>query len=270
MIEIPATRESGPAIEHALREGINIAVTLLFSAEQYRAVAAACMRALEDRAGRGDPIDRLAVIASLPVGRIDEEVDARIDAAGGSAWALRGRAGIASARLLYGAFLEITRGARWRALEARGARVPRPLWASTETRNPDYYDVRYLESLIGPSTVTSVPSGTLHRFEDHGFVRRRLPGNVTGAKRAMRALTSRGIDIPEVRRTLETRAIDARTRSFERALVAIAAKRRAVRTRSSTETHDPAARRGCERGDPFMRHIAGPDGQAAGGPSLEP
>jgi transaldolase len=233
MIKIPGTREGWPAIERCLRDGININITLLFSVEHYRAVADAYLRALEARVAEGQPIDRVASVASLFVSRVDTEADRRLEASGGAAMGLRGCVAIANARLVYAEFLEITRGARWKALEARGARVQRPLWASTGTKNPAYSDVRYVESLIGPSTITSVPPDTLRLFEDHGVVERTLPGDVDGAHRTMKAFESCGVDFADVNRTLEGEGIEKFVRSLDRLLGVIGEKRRALERRAS-------------------------------------
>ena len=175
MIKIPGTRESWPAIERCLRDGININVTLLFSLEHYEAVAEAYLAALEARAGAGLPIDQIASAASLFVSRVDTEVDRRIDGARVPPAALRGRTAIANAQLVYARFLEISDSPRWRALEARGARPQRPLWASTGTKDPAYSDIRYVQALIGPRTITTVPPETLRLFEDHGVAELSLP-----------------------------------------------------------------------------------------------
>jgi transaldolase len=170
MIKIPGTREGWPAIERCLSEGININITLLFSVEHYRAVAEAYLRALETRLERGQPIDSIASVASLFVSRVDTEVDERIRRRGGSLTTLRGKVALAGAHLAYATFLEMARTGRWRALEAKGARPQRLLWASTGTKNPEYSDVLYVDSLIGPDTITTVPAATLRLFEDHGRV----------------------------------------------------------------------------------------------------
>jgi transaldolase / glucose-6-phosphate isomerase len=202
MIKIPGTREGWPAIERCLRDGININVTLLFSLEHYRAVAEAHLRALAGRVADGRPIDRVASAASLFVSRVDTEVDKRINANGGALATLRGRVGVANGRLVYAAFLDITRSPRWRALEALGAMAQRPLWASTGTKNPRYSDVLYVESLIGPGTITTIPPDTLRLFEDHGVVKRTLTNDVSNAQLIMIALEADGIDFAEVNRTL--------------------------------------------------------------------
>jgi transaldolase len=228
MIKIPGTREGWPAIERCLRDGININVTLLFSLDHYRAVAAAHVRALAARLEDGRPIDRVASAASLFVSRVDTEVDKRIAANGGTLASLRGRVGVANARLVYAAFLDITRSVRWRALEAHGAKVQRPLWASTGTKNPAYPDVLYVQSLIGPRTITTVPPETLRLFEDHGVVERTLPEDVSTAQLIMIALEADGIDFADVNRTLEDEGIQKFARSLDRALSAIRQKRRAL------------------------------------------
>jgi transaldolase len=228
MIKIPGTREGWPAIERCLREGININITLLFSLEHYQAVADAYVRALEARVAEGQPIDRVASVASLFVSRVDTEVDRCIEANGDALAALRGRVAIANARLVYASFLDLTRSARWRSLEAGGAKVQRPLWASTGTKNPAYSDVLYVESLIGPSTITTVPPDTLRLFEHHGVVERTLPGDVSRARRIMDALKTGGIDFADVNRTLEDEAIAKFNRSFEKVLAVIREKRIAL------------------------------------------
>ncbi|MEP7327107.1 MAG: transaldolase [Gemmatimonadota bacterium] len=226
MVKIPGTREGWPAIERCLREGININITLLFSLEHYHAVAEAYLRALEARVAEGRPIDRVASVASLFVSRVDTEVDQRIDTQGSALADLQGLAGIANARLVYTAFLEITRSERWRALEALGAKVQRPLWASTGTKNPAYSDVRYIESLIGPDTVTTIPPDTLRRFEDHGIVAPTLPGDMDLARRTLSALESGGIDFTDVSRTLEAEGIDKFARALDKVLGVIRERRK--------------------------------------------
>jgi transaldolase len=230
MIKIPGTREGWPAIERCLAEGININITLLFSVEHYRAVAEAYLRALEKRLAAGDRIDRIASVASLFVSRVDTEVDKRIQAQGGPLMALRGKAAIAGAQLAYAAFGEMLQGARWRSLAAKGARPQRLLWASTGTKNPDYSDVMYIESLIGPNTITTVPPETLTLFEDHGIVARTLDdAGATDAAHVMDALTAGGIDSRDVNHTLEEEGIQKFARSFDKLLAAIADRRSASR-----------------------------------------
>jgi transaldolase len=226
MIKIPGTREGWPAIERCLSEGININITLLFSVEHYRAVAEAYLRALESRIAQAQSIERLASVASVFVSRVDTEVDKRIEADGGSLTALRGKVAIASARLAYATFLEITESARWQALEAKGAKKQRLLWASTGTKNPEYSDVLYVESLIGPDTIVTVPPETLTRFEHHGTIAPTLDGDqIRDAWRVMDRLADGGIDFREVNVTLEEEGIAKFVTSLDRLLSAIAEKR---------------------------------------------
>jgi transaldolase len=228
MIKIPGTRQGWPAIERCLRDGLNINVTLLFSVEHYQAVADAYLRALAGRVADGRPIDRVASAASLFVSRVDTEVDKRIEANGRALANLRGRVAVANARLVYAAFLDITRSVRWRALEALGAKVQRPLWASTGTKNPAYSDVLYVQSLIGPRTITTVPPDTLRQFEDHGVVERTLPDDVRNAQLIMISLEADGIDFADVNRALEEEGIEKFARSLDKAVAAIGHKRRAL------------------------------------------
>jgi transaldolase len=223
MIKIPGTREGWPAIEQCLQEGININITLLFSVEHYQAVAEAYLRALEARVARRQPIDRIASVASLFVSRVDTEVDRRIDARGDALlWPLRGEVAIAGARLAYAMFTETRRSERWRALEAKGARPQRLLWASTGTKNPEYSDVKYVESLIGPDTIATVPPETLRRFEDHGRISNALDASsAADARRVLDALAAGGIDFTEVNQTLEDEGIEKFAKAFDKVLAAI-------------------------------------------------
>jgi transaldolase len=228
MIKIPGTREGWPAIEACLREGININITLLFSVEHYRQVAEAYLRALEARVQQRQPIDRLASVASFFVSRVDTEVDKRLEARG-AGLDLRGTVAVAGARLAYAIFLELVASERWKKLAAAGARTQRLLWASTGTKNKAYSDVLYVESLIGPDTVSTVPVETLELFEDHGTVAPTLgPASGQEARRVMDALAAAGIDFDDVNRTLEREGIDKFVKSYESLLGVIAQKRRAL------------------------------------------
>ena len=227
MIKIPGTREGWPAIERCLREGININITLLFSVEHYQQVAEAYMRALEGRVAAGQSIDRISSVASFFVSRVDTEVDRRIQAKGGSLLSLQGKVAIAGARLAYARFVKMTRSARWRALEAKGAQRQRLLWASVGTKNPEYSDVMYVESLIGDDTVATIPPDTLTRFENHGRVANVLgAGTASDARRVMEALATGWIDFADVNRTLEAEGIEKFAKSFKELLGTIAQRRR--------------------------------------------
>jgi transaldolase len=219
MIKIPGTREGWPAIERCLAEGININITLLFSVDHHRAVAEAWLRALEMRLELGQSIDNLASVASFFVSRVDTEVDARIQAKGGRLLALQGKAAIAQAQLAYAAYEAMIKSDRWRRLTDKGARPQRLLWASTGTKNAAYSDVLYVESLIAPDTIVTIPPQTLRLFEAHGVVTRTLGcGIANDAKQVMGALAEGGIDLAAVNRTLEDQGIDNFTKSFDNLL----------------------------------------------------
>jgi transaldolase len=234
MIKIPGTREGWPAIEQCLREGINVNVTLLFTLRHYEAVADAYLRALEGRLVDGLPIDRIASVASVFVSRVDTEVDRRLDDSGKRDRALHGRAAIANARVIYAAFRDITDSERWKTLEAAGALLQRPVWASMRTKNPVYSDVLYMESLIGPDTIATVPPDTLRKFADHGVADVTLPGDVQAAARFLLELEAAGIDFVNVNRTLEEEALQKFSLALERLLAAIAEKRQQARHEAVT------------------------------------
>jgi transaldolase len=228
MIKIPGTREGWPAIERCLQEGININITLLFSIEHYRAVAEAYLKALEARVSAKQSIDKVASVASFFVSRVDTEVDKRIQASGSRLAALQGQVAIAGARLAYAMFTELIRSPRWKALEANGARPQRLLWASTGTKNPQYSDVLYVESLIAADTISTLPPDTLKRFEDHGTVANALtPAAADDGRRVMDALAAGGIDFADVNRTLEEEGIQKFAKAFDKLIGAIAKKRAA-------------------------------------------
>ena len=228
MIKIPGTREGWPAIERALEEGININITLLFSVEHYKAVADAYLNAMEARIAAKKPVHRVASVASFFVSRVDTEVDKRLDKIGGTATSLSGQAAIANAKLAYELFGELFSGPRWTTIRDAGARVQRPLWASTSTKNPRYGDVRYLEGLIGPETINTVPPETLQLFEEHGVVRRTLSPRADDARDTMHQVEQAGIDFDDVTQTLEDEGIDKFEASYRKLLGVIAGKRQAL------------------------------------------
>jgi transaldolase len=226
MIKIPGTAEGWPAIERCLDAGININITLLFSVRHYLAVAEAYMAALEARIARGEPIDRVASVASFFVSRVDTEVDQRLGKIDKpEAKELAGTIGIANARLAYAEFERIRAGDRWRRLAAKGAKVQRPLWASTGTKNPAYSDVLYLDALIGPDTINTVPPETLSRFDDHGTVAPTLTGHEEEARERMERLARLGVDFDDVTRALEDEGIEKFSKSYAALLAAIGRKR---------------------------------------------
>jgi len=226
MIKIPGTREGWPAIERCLDAGININITLLFSIEHYLKVAKAYLAALEARLARGEPIDRVASVASFFVSRVDTEVDARLGKINQpDAKELAGTIGIANARLAYAEFERIRASDRWRRLAEKGAKMQRPLWASTGTKNPAYSDVLYLEALIGRDTINTVPPDTLRKFDDHGTVASTLAGHEADARARMERLARLGVDFDDVTGVLEDEGIEKFEKSYAALLAAIGRKR---------------------------------------------
>ena len=209
MIKVPGTAAGVPAVRSLTAEGINVNITLLFGREMYEAVAGAYIEGLEDRAGRSGAngtIDRIASVASFFVSRIDTSVDKLLDekvqrATGGERARLErlhGQTAIANARLAYQSYKRIFTGARWEALAAKGARKQRLLWASTSVKNPRYRDVMYVEELIGPETIDTVPVETLSAFRDHGKARASLESDVDQAKATLAELEASGISLRKV------------------------------------------------------------------------
>lgn len=221
-IKIPGTAEGLPAIRQCLEEGINVNVTLLFGLERYREVAEAYLAALEARAERGEPLERVASVASFFLSRIDVMVDPMLDEIvkeGGEraerAAALKGKVAIASAKQAYQIYQELFGGARFAALRAKGARPQRLLWASTSTKNPEYSDVMYVEPLIGPDTVNTMPTETLDAYRDHGDPAPRLEAGVAESARQLEQLEALGIDLSEVTRRLEAEGIEKFVKPFD-------------------------------------------------------
>ncbi|HMB18449.1 MAG TPA: transaldolase [Gaiellaceae bacterium] len=223
-VKIPATKEGLPAIEEMIARGKSINVTLIFSLQRYAEVAEAYIRGLERLvAGGGDLANTLSV-ASFFVSRVDTETDKRLDTIGG-ADDLKGRLAIANAKLAYHRYKEIFSGGRWEALAARGARPQRCLWASTSTKNPAYRDVMYVEELIGPETVNTMPKETIEAFQDHGEVRPTLEEGLDEAHQLFEELARVGIDYDDVTRVLEEEGVQKFADSFEELLEGIRAKR---------------------------------------------
>ena len=216
MIKVPATREGLPAIQQLLTEGINVNVTLLFSVERYRAVAEAYLAALEARVARGLPLENVASVASFFVSRIDTLMDALLDQHPcAEARALKGRIAVASAKAAYAVYQEIFHSERFRALAARGARPQRLLWASTSTKNPAYSDVKYIESLIGPETVTTIPLKTLEAYRDHGRPAERLTQGIPEAQATLAKLADLQIDLEAAMQQLEEEGVQKFIKAFE-------------------------------------------------------
>src|SRR4051794_32717019 len=224
-VKIPATEPGVAAIEEMVAMGRNINVTLIFSLERHETVMEAYIRGLERFAeGGGDP-SKLHSVASFFVSRVDSETDKRLEAIGGDALGLRGKLGIANAKLAYQNYLETFAGERWQALEAKGATKQRCLWASTSTKNPDYRDVIYVEELIGPATVNTMPEETIDAFQDHGNAKVTLTEDVDGARKVFDDLRAAGIDYDDVTDTLEREGVQKFADSFDELLDGIKSKR---------------------------------------------
>jgi transaldolase len=235
MIKIPATRAGLPAITEAISAGLNVNVTLIFSIERYQEVMSAYMAGLERRLAAGLSIGSIASVASFFVSRLDTKVDAQLNGIikrGGPpaqlASFLLGKAAIANTRLAYSAFRDVCSSARFQKLKDMGARVQRPLWASTSTKNPAYRDVIYVEELIGPDTVNTVPPQTLVAFLDHGRVRRSLDEGLAEASQVLAQLEGLGISMSEVTRELEEEGVRAFSDAFSVLLLALQKRRQAA------------------------------------------
>ncbi|MFE0155365.1 transaldolase [Nonomuraea sp. NPDC059007] len=222
-IKIPATREGLPAITQAISEGISVNVTLIFSLERYRAVMDAWLTGLEAAQAKGLKLSGVESVASFFVSRVDTEIDKRLDAAGKPE--LKGKAGVANARLAYAAFEEVMNSERWQRLRAAGARPQRPLWASTGVKNPEYRDTMYVDDLVAPGTVNTMPEKTLDATADHG--------NITGdtirpfyeqAWNTMAALKEAGVDYDDVVKVLEDEGVDKFEASWTELLDSVAKK----------------------------------------------
>lgn len=238
MVKIPGTKEGLPAIRQMLGEGVNINVTLIFSTERYDEVVEAFMSGLEDRRQGGGDLSKLASVASFFVSRVDTKVDKLLDARTEASkdaeekrrlQGLLGRAAIANSKMAYEHWKQLHSGHRWKALRDAGARPQRCLWASTSTKDPRYPDTYYIEELIGPDTVDTVPPATLAAFREHGEVRRSLDENVDIVKRQLRELAEVGIDLRQVTSELEVEGVDSFAKSFESLLETIRGAAREIR-----------------------------------------
>ncbi|MCU1667867.1 MAG: tal, partial [Blastococcus sp.] len=207
-IKIPATAAGLPAITTTIARGISVNVTLIFSLERYRAVMDAYMSGLEQRLAEdpGASLAGIESVASFFVSRVDTEIDKRLDAAGADP-SLKGKAGIANARLAYQAYEEVVSSDRWRALAAKGATAQRPLWASTGVKNPQYPDTMYVSELIAPDTVNTMPEKTLMAYADHGEPGTPIQKSYDDAAAVMAAVHDAGVDLDDVFRVLEEEGV---------------------------------------------------------------
>jgi transaldolase len=233
MVKIPGTPEGLPAIKQALAEGININVTLLFALDAYLTVAEAFIAALEERLAAGLPVDRTASVASFFVSRVDTLVDTWIEEKAAAVdgerrdalLALRGRLGVANSCIVYEHFSEILAGERWARLATADAAPQRVLWASTSTKNPDYDELLYVDNLIGPHTVNTLPEATYRAFKDHGVVARTVDADLPGAHALMDALAAAGIDVKAATDKLLVDGVDLFVKAFD-GVVGIVEKKR--------------------------------------------
>jgi transaldolase len=232
MVKVPGTREGAIAVRRLIAEGINVNITLLFAIEAHERVIDSYLAGLEDRVKAGKPIDGLASVASFFVSRVDTEIDKRLDTLIAKApqlererlQLLKGRAAIANAKLAYRLFTQKFSGPRWEALSKQGARVQRPLWASTSTKNPAYRDVMYVEELIGPDTVDTMPPATIDAFKDHGVVARTVDRKVSAAEALLKEIEAVGISRREVTEKLLVEGIASFQKSFDELLAGLEAK----------------------------------------------
>jgi transaldolase len=230
LVKIPATIEGIPAIQAMIGEGHSINVTLIFSLPRYREVLEAYLCGLEALAARGGDLSSVHSVASFFVSRVDTEVDRRLENLGDAqALGMRGRAAVAQAKVAYEMFRRAHSGSRWERLAALGAHVQRPLWASMSTKNPAYPDTLYVDNLIGPDTVNTLPETTMAAFEDHGTLARTIDRRLSDAEECLRDLENVGIDLDAVGDRLETEGIAAFEKSFNGVLEVLAAKATALR-----------------------------------------
>jgi len=222
LVKIPATEAGVPAIRQMISEGRNINVTLIFSLERYGDVIEAYLSGLEALGAAGGDISRVHSVASFFVSRVDTEVDRRLEAVGTErALSLRGKAAVAQAKLAYQLFTDRFSGPRWEALRANGAHAQRPLWASTSAKNPAYSDLIYVDSLVGPDTVNTMPDATIAAFVDHGTVAQTVDTGFEQAGAELDALGEVGVDMKDVSKQLEDEGVAAFSKSYDELLQAL-------------------------------------------------
>ncbi len=233
LVKVPATPAGIPAIARLIGEGISVNVTLIFSLRRYREVMDAYLRGLETFRQVGGDLGAVASVASFFVSRMDTEVDRRLETIGTpQALALRGAAAVANARAAYDEFLSVFRGPRWEALATAGARIQRPLWASTSTKNPAYRDTLYVDTLVAPHTVNTMPLDTIDAYQDHGPAKPRIvgPEEIARARATLRELAAVGIDYDDVTATLEREGIEKFVASYRELIANLGEKRAALTT----------------------------------------
>jgi transaldolase len=224
LIKIPATKEGLSAIEETIASGIPVNVTLIFSLQRHREVAEAYIRGIERLVENGGDASKIASVASFFVSRVDTEADRRLDEIGGPD-ELKGKLAIANAKLAYATYLEVFAGSGWDELAAAGATPQRCLWASTSTKNPAYRDVMYVEELVGPDTVNTMPRETIEAVQDHATIERTLDRDIDGARRILEAFAEAGIDYDDVVHTLEREGVEKFAKSFRELFAGLEAKR---------------------------------------------
>ena len=232
LIKVPGTREGLPAIRALLAEGINVNITLLFAVPRYEEVLEQYLSALEERVRARRPIERIASVASFFLSRIDTLLDPLI-AKNPQAAGLEGRIAIANAKLAHEVYTRVTASSRWQALAAEGARAQRLLWASTSTKNPAYPDTLYVEPLIGPDTVNTMPMETVEAYRDHGRPAARLAQGLSEAKQDLARLREAGIDLDAATAQLEDEGVRKFIEPFDKLLVALRTKRKALAGKGS-------------------------------------
>ncbi len=216
MIKIPGNEEGLDAIRRSIASGINVNATLLFAVDAYKKVADAYISGLEDRAEAGEPIDKIASVASFFVSRIDTAVDKKLDELNRND--LAGKAAVANAQVAYAEYLELFQSDRFKRLSEKGAKWQRVLWASTSTKNPEYSDVKYIEELAGKNVVNTMPLETLEAFRDHGEAEDRLSGEGDRAKKVLEELNSAGVDFNQVTDQLLEDGIESFAQAMEKLL----------------------------------------------------
>jgi transaldolase len=235
MIKVPGTPEGCIALERLIADGLNVNVTLLFAVAAHERVIDAYLAGLERRAAAGQPLDHVASVASFFVSRVDSAIDAALDAqvkagtlTADRARTLQGKAAIANAKRAYRLFRQKFSGPRWQALADKGAQLQRPLWASTSTKNPSYRDTIYVEELIGPDTVNTMPPNTLEAFRDHGVTRRTVDADVAAADATLAELEALGISLDAVTDKLLSEGLASFQKSFDTLVAGIEQKTAAL------------------------------------------